>query len=386
MVQGVYQIKYLYAGHTYKWGAERLSYYISFTGAARALFLLIILPCKFLASSYRILAHLCSSVLIATFKSKAKPESSAGSRKGKSRATRHDRDAESCDVEASPDPQTGSKPAPSRMELGKAIRFDLRLTRFSLLVDILGNMLVAVVPSPTISSHGMFNSERHRPRHDNPLGNISWQVNSEQSQMLFVFASALNSFASGMVPAVHSLALCITQARGLEADFGSLPHDDESYDEPSIAPSPTTVDTGTLFGAFAILQAVGQMILGPMLFGIVYSSTVASHPKTIFAVATGLLVFSLVLVAIVKNPVGEYRLERRHKRFRRRMEAGYGALIVCNGSTGTTIRKAKGKNWERDIERRGRTRDSKDLRGGAVGWHFDVPGHAQNGQTMARSA
>ncbi|KAH6909108.1 major facilitator superfamily domain-containing protein [Coprinopsis sp. MPI-PUGE-AT-0042] len=368
---GVYQIKYLYAGHTYKWGAERLSYYISFTGAARALFLLLILP-----------------FLITTFKSKPKPVSPVVSgRKGKSRASHDERD-----VEASPGPQTGHKPAPSRMELGKAIRFDLRLTRFSLLVDILGNMIVAVAPSPILSSHGTFGAERGHPHQHHHLENIAWEVTSEQSQMLFVFASALNSFASGMVPAVHSLALCVTQARALEADFGSLPHDDESYDEPSVSPSSSSVaavDTGTLFGAFAILQAVGQMILGPMLFGIVYSSTVASHPKTIFAVATGLLVFSLVLVAIVKNPVGEYRLERRQKKFRRRMEAGYGAHAVSIGSTGTTVRKGrKGKNWEQEIERRGRTRDSKDLRGGAVGWRFGAggSGNEQDGQMVARSA
>jgi hypothetical protein len=31
-IQGVFQIKYLYAQHTYQWGAEQLSYYISFMG------------------------------------------------------------------------------------------------------------------------------------------------------------------------------------------------------------------------------------------------------------------------------------------------------------------------------------------------------------------
>lgn len=366
---GIYQIKYLYAGHTYNWGPERLSYYISFTGAARALFLLLILP-----------------FLIATFKSKPKPESS---RKGKGRAQQ---DYGTRDVEASPDPQD-AKPAPSRMQLGKAIRFDLRLTRFSLLVDILGNLLVTVAPAPAVSAPGMFSSSGTQPHHHHHLENVAWEVTSGQSQMLFVFASALNSFASGMVPAVHSLALCIVQARALEADFGSLPHDDESYNEsePSVPPSAlATVDTGTLFGAFAILQAVGQMIIGPMLFGVIFSTTVASHPKTIFAVATAVLVFSFVLVALVKNPVGEYRLERRQKKFRRRMEAGYGAYASQTGSTGTTYRspKGKGKNWEQEIERRGRTRNSKDLRGGAVDWRvgFSGSGGSQNGQMMARSA
>ena len=44
--KGVSQLKYLYAEHTYGWGAEQLSYYISFLGGARALFLLFVLPCQ----------------------------------------------------------------------------------------------------------------------------------------------------------------------------------------------------------------------------------------------------------------------------------------------------------------------------------------------------
>jgi hypothetical protein len=42
-------MKYLYAGHVYAWGVEQLSYYMSFIGGARAVFLLFLLPCKFFA-------------------------------------------------------------------------------------------------------------------------------------------------------------------------------------------------------------------------------------------------------------------------------------------------------------------------------------------------
>ncbi|TCD67076.1 hypothetical protein EIP91_000589 [Steccherinum ochraceum] len=42
---GVFQIKYLYAGHVYAWGAEQLSYYISFVGLIRAVHLLFVMPC-----------------------------------------------------------------------------------------------------------------------------------------------------------------------------------------------------------------------------------------------------------------------------------------------------------------------------------------------------
>lgn len=45
-LQGVYQIKYLYATHTFSWDTEQLSYYISGMGFTRAVFLLFILPCE----------------------------------------------------------------------------------------------------------------------------------------------------------------------------------------------------------------------------------------------------------------------------------------------------------------------------------------------------
>jgi len=42
----MYQLKYLYAEHIYGWRAEQLSNYISFLGITRAIFLLLLLPCK----------------------------------------------------------------------------------------------------------------------------------------------------------------------------------------------------------------------------------------------------------------------------------------------------------------------------------------------------
>lgn len=64
----------------------------------------------------------------------------------------------------------------------------------------------------------------------------------------------LSSFGSGLVPATHSLALCILQARAL-----SLP-DVDGVD--GLIKPDADVEVGKLFGALAVLQAVGQMILG----------------------------------------------------------------------------------------------------------------------------
>lgn len=70
---------------------------------------------------------------------------------------------------------------------------------------------------------------------------------STRSEVMFVIASSLTCFGAGTIPAANSLALCIVQARQ------QLAADDEERDENV---------TGKLFGALAVLQAVGQMILG----------------------------------------------------------------------------------------------------------------------------
>ena len=49
-------MKYLYARHIYGWNAEQLSYYISFMGGSRAMFLLFLLPSA--------LYHDCSSFYV----------------------------------------------------------------------------------------------------------------------------------------------------------------------------------------------------------------------------------------------------------------------------------------------------------------------------------
>ena len=64
----------------------------------------------------------------------------------------------------------------------------------------------------------------------------------------------LSSFDSGVVPALQSLALCIMQTEA-----------EEEQEQPAasgIAKNSTVMDTGSLFGAFSLLQATGQMIIG----------------------------------------------------------------------------------------------------------------------------
>jgi len=223
--------------------------------------------------------------------------------------------------------QKGKKPKPTRAQLGQEIGFDLLLTRFSLMIDIISQTLVLLFPAPAFRDH-----------HISLMQKEQGQMNFAKSQALFVAASSLTGFGSGTVPAIHSLALCMLQVRKLDnsataynVDGGEDANSMESNNEGS----------GALFGAFSVLQAVGQMILGPMIFGLVYSETVAQFPKAVFAVAAALVVFSLTVVLCVQNPV----------------RPTYPESGRTNGK--------KYRRQGRDVER-GRSRVSKDLRGGAI--------------------
>jgi hypothetical protein len=74
-----------------------------------------------------------------------------------------------------------------------------------------------------------------------------------------------------------------------------------------------------------------------MMFGMIYSSTVAVVPKAIFIVAVGTMSVSLLLMLLVRNPVQSAAPDKK--------------------------RKKRGEERER-----GRSRVSKDLRGGAAGY------------------
>lgn len=273
---GLYQIKYLYGKNVYEWGPEQLSYYISFMGGSRAVFLLLVFP-----------------LVISTFKPKHKPPQAP--------------------------PVTAAKavkPKPTKAHLAREIKFDLRLSRISLCIDMLANTAILLAPAPAYKLQPGLAEEPTRS-----------DAQFQTSQALFVVSSSISAWGSGLVPAVQSLALCVLQARALlEAESGGPE-----------APAAVETGTGGLFGAFAVLQATGQMILGPMLFGIVYSGTVATYPKAVFVTAFGLLFMAFLATLFVRNPISD-----------------------VNG---------KAPGWRRQLstveeeEERGRSRISKDLRG-----------------------
>ena len=125
----------------------------------------------------------------------------------------------------------------------QVLQFDLTLARLQIFLDTLSHILVLVFPT--------------------------------DSEPLFVLATALTSMGAGSIPAVHSTVLGYTRYRNVQAQV----------------PETAREDVGVLFGALATLNAVGQFILGPIFFGILYSHTVEVFPKSIFvasAVCAGL--------------------------------------------------------------------------------------------------
>jgi len=139
-----------------------------------------------------------------------------------------------------------------------------------------------------------------------------------ESEPLFVLATALTSMGGGSIPAFHSTVLGYVRYRNVQAQV----------------PETAREDVGVLFGALATLNAVGQSIIGPILFGILYSYTVGVFPKSIFvasAVCAGL---------------------------------GWGVMCVCVRPRKRVIlhgpRKSPGDDRRR-IRGRGRTAMTKDI-------------------------
>ena len=147
--------------------------------------------------------------------------------------------------------QKDKKPKPTRAQLGLEIGFDLLLTRLSLMIDIISQTLVLLFSAPAFTDN-----------HLALLQTKPGQTNFSKSQALFVAATSLTSFGSGAVPAIHSLALCLLQVRGLDDAVASSV---DGGEDASVVESKEE-GNGVLFGAFAVLHTVGQMFLGVSFF------------------------------------------------------------------------------------------------------------------------
>lgn len=92
----------------------------------------------------------------------------------------------------------------------------------------------------------------------------------------FIAFSVCNALGSGVSPAAQSLALEAFTAQGGH-------------------------ESGRLFGALSVIQALSSQIVGPALFGFVYMATVASIPSAIFGLSALFLTVSFVFSCLVRG-------------------------------------------------------------------------------------
>jgi hypothetical protein len=114
------------------------------------------------------------------------------------------------------------------------MRFDLRVVRYSMLVDFLSHALVVIAPLPSRDASDAW-----------------W------SQFMFIGATSLSCVGAGVVPGMQSLALCTLQGRALATKEAAVRAGEAQEHDNDVELEP-----GKLFGALAVLQAIGQTILG----------------------------------------------------------------------------------------------------------------------------
>jgi len=141
-------------------------------------------------------------------------------------------------------PSAGAAP-PSPQERDRLARillgFDLRVARVSLLFGLLGHIMMTFANAPDVFF----------------LGGMVW--------CLF----------SGFPAAMQSAALEVYRRSGGR-------------------------ETGKLFGALSVMQSFGAQIIGPSLFGSIYTATVSSFPQAIFAVGAAVEVLSILVTIPIR--------------------------------------------------------------------------------------
>ncbi|KAJ7724442.1 MFS general substrate transporter [Mycena maculata] len=95
----------------------------------------------------------------------------------------------------------------------------------------------------------------------------------------FTLLTMLSSFGAGFAPAVQSTSL-------------------ELYSRKIGASG----ESGKLFGALSVVQALCAQILGPSIYGTIYMKTVATFPQAIFFVSVACVVISLTCLSLVRLP------------------------------------------------------------------------------------
>ncbi|KAF9469433.1 major facilitator superfamily domain-containing protein [Collybia nuda] len=239
-IMGSYPYKFQYAAAAFGWSTEIIGYWVSLIGAARAVFLTVILPLviKLFFTPRAAPAPVASSPQSSFTPSETQPLLSP----------------------SSPSASTSKRTAQPPVHVQKhTATFDLRLAQASLLIEFIAYVLMGL--STTSGS--------------------------------FTAASLLGATGAGFNPAVQTVALgMFLGMTGAGTGEGSG-------------------ESGRLFGALSVVQALCSQILGPAGYGLVYMKTAGTFPRAIFLVSGGTVGLALGLLAFVKlRQVGEDVEER----------------------------------------------------------------------------
>ncbi|KAJ7709720.1 major facilitator superfamily domain-containing protein [Mycena rosella] len=202
-IMGSIMFKFQYLIATYDWNSEYMGYFLTISGATRAICLAVVIP-------------LAIKLSRTNFK---RPRSSES------------------------DPLL-SQPHQARKHSASS---DLAVARVSLLLEIIAYIAMPLAPTG----------------------------------LIFTLLAMLSSLASGFSPAVQSAALDLYGRRN-----GGI----------------ANVESGKLFGAISVLQALCGQILGPSIYGLVYIKTVATFPQAIFMVSAASVVISFTCLSLVRLP------------------------------------------------------------------------------------
>ncbi|KAF5358151.1 hypothetical protein D9756_001317 [Leucocoprinus leucothites] len=210
-VMGSYNYTFQYAAATFGWTSEILGYWLSLVGAARAVFLALILPV--------VIKLLKPEPIVIEIPQTA---------------------SESTPLLSSSDTP---RDVPTKKKELHSPAFDLGLTRVSVAIEAIAYTCMGLAPTA----------------------------------LAFTVFGMVNSIGTAFSPAIQSATLALYMQRGNK-------------------------ESGKLFGALSVLQALGSQILGPSLYGFVYVKTVATYPRTIFFVSVITFVISSLLLACVRLP------------------------------------------------------------------------------------
>ncbi|KAG9088414.1 hypothetical protein FRC06_002049 [Ceratobasidium sp. 370] len=111
------------------------------------------------------------------------------------------------------------------------------------------------------------------------------------SQNPFIGATIILSFGGGFIPAAQSLALALAHPSA---------HAVRRNASTGKSPAPAKQEVGRLFGALAVIQALGSQVAGPAIFSATFVASIGTHPRAIFWLSGVIIIIGLGALSAVR--------------------------------------------------------------------------------------